>query len=222
MAARRAWIFVNGDLLNPEAVRAMIEPDDLLVAADGGLRHLQLLGLDPVVLIGDLDSVSEQDIQILDQKGILVEKHPVEKDETDLELALLWVLARDIREIRIAAAQGNRLDHTLGNLFLLMLPDLQGYDVRLEDGQDEVFLITSSRRIIGQAGDRVSLLPLGRPAAGVSTQGLQYELDKETLWPERTRGISNVMVEAQAVVSVENGLLICIHSRLPVEPHLPS
>jgi thiamine pyrophosphokinase len=221
MAAKRAWIFVNGDLLNPQALQAMIEPDDLLVAADGGLRHLQLLGLDPVVLIGDLDSVSEQDIRSLEQKGILIDRHPVEKDETDLELALLWVLARDISEIRIVAAQGDRLDHTLGNLFLLMLPKLQGYDVRLEDGQDEVFLINSSRSIIGQVGDRVSLLPLGKPAVGVSTQGLKYELDQETLWPERTRGISNVMVEAQAVVSVENGLLICIHSRLAEKSNLP-
>jgi thiamine pyrophosphokinase len=222
MAAKRAWIFVNGDLLNPQALQAMIEPDDLLVAADGGLRHLQLLGLVPVVLIGDLDSVSEQDIQSLEQKGILIDRHPVEKDETDLELALLWVLARDISEIRIAAAQGDRLDHTLGNLFLLMLPELQGYDVRLEDGQDEVFLIHSSRKIIGQVGDRVSLLPLGKPAVGVSTQGLKYELDQETLWPERTRGISNVMVEVQAVVSVANGLLICIHSRLPEKANSPS
>jgi thiamine pyrophosphokinase len=221
MATKRAWIFVNGDLLNPQALRAMIKPDDLLVAADGGLRHLQLLGLDPVVLIGDLDSVSEQDIRSLEQKGILIDRHPVEKDETDLELALLWVLARDISEIRIVAAQGDRLDHTLGNLFLLMLPKLQGYDVRLEDGQDEVFLINSSRSIIGQVGDRVSLLPLGKPAVGVSTQGLKYELDQETLWPERTRGISNVMVEAQAVVSVENGLLICIHSRLAEKSNLP-
>jgi thiamine pyrophosphokinase len=214
MEAKQAWIFVNGDLADPEAIRAMIQPEDLLVAADGGLRHLQLLRLRPAVLIGDLDSVSDQDVQRLVAEGVQIEKHPPAKDETDLELALFWVLSAGLKHIRIAAALGDRLDHTLGNLFLLMLPELATCDVRLENGRDEVFLIRTSGIIAGRSGDRVSLLPLGQPAIGVSTRGLQYALVAETLWPERTRGISNVMVNGTAEVEVDEGVLICIHTRL--------
>lgn len=214
MLPKQAWIFVNGELRYPEALRAMIDRGDLLVAADGGYAHLRLLGLQPDVLIGDLDSVDPDDAERLASQGVHIEKHPAAKDETDLELALTWVLSAGCQRIRVAAALGDRLDQALGNLFLLMLPDLAHCDVRLEDGHDEVFLIRTRATIIGRPGDRVSLLPLGNPAVGVSTQGLQYTLSGETLWPERTRGISNVMLDDHAAVEVADGILICIHTRL--------
>jgi thiamine pyrophosphokinase len=214
MLKERAWIFVNGDLTNPKGIQAMIQPGDLLVAADGGLRHLRVLGLQPAAVLGDLDSIAPGEVERLQEAGVIIEKHPVAKDETDLELALTWVLSQGIRYIRIAAAQGDRFDHTLGNLFLLMLPELEDCDVRLEDGQDEVFLIRSRAMIGGKPGDRVSLLPLGAPAVGVTTHDLQFTLHGETLWPERTRGISNVMLKSTAVVEIAGGVLICIHTRL--------
>jgi thiamine pyrophosphokinase len=214
MAAKRAWIFVNGDLLDAGAVQAMIQPGDLLIAADGGLRHLRLLGFQPDAVIGDLDSISSEDHRRLLAGGVHVEQHPPAKDETDLELALLWALDRGVRHIRIAAAQGSRFDHTLGNLFLLLLPELESCDVRLENGRDEVFLIRSRGVVEGKPGDRVSLLPLGKPASGVTTRGLQYALFGETLWPERTRGISNVLMESIAEIEAADGVLICIHTRI--------
>jgi thiamine pyrophosphokinase len=213
MVAKRAWIFVNGNLADAAAVKAMIQPGDLLIAADGGLRHLRLLGLQPDAVIGDFDSISNGDYQRLLAEDVHVEKHPPAKDETDLELALLWALNKGARHIRIAAAQGNRFDHTMGNLFLLLLPELEGCDVRLENGRDVVFLIRDQGRVEGLPGDRVSLLPLGGPATGVTTRGLQYALSAETLWPERTRGISNVLVESSAEIIVASGVLICIHTR---------
>jgi thiamine pyrophosphokinase len=192
----------------------MIQPDDLLVAADGGLRHLRTLGLQPVAVLGDLDSIAPGEVEQLLEAGIMVEKHPVAKDETDLELALTWVLSQGIRHIRIAAAHGDRFDHTLGNLFLLLLPELEDCDVRLEDGRDQVFLIRTKAVVEGEPGDRVSLLPLGGPAVGVTTHDLQFPLHAETLLPERTRGISNVMLASTAAIEIEQGILICIHTRL--------
>jgi thiamine pyrophosphokinase len=219
MLLRRAWIFVNGDLSNPEAVKSMIRPADLLVAADGGLRHMRSLGLPPAAVLGDFDSISDDEFKRLVEEGVKVEKHPVAKDETDLELALIWVLAKGIKHIRIVAAQGDRFDHTLGNLFLLMLPELADCDVRLEDGLDEVFLIRSRATVEGLPGDRVSLLPLGKPAAGITTRGLRFALFGETLWPERTRGISNTMLETSATIELTDGVLICIHTRITELEH---
>jgi thiamine pyrophosphokinase len=123
--------------------------------------------------------------------------------------------------IRIMGALGGRLDMTLSNIFLLMLPELEHCDARLEDGLEEVFLIRPGQAGIveGHPGDIVSLLPWGGPAEGIRTEGLEYPLRGETLLPERTRGLSNVMASTQAQVMLDRGLLVCIHTRkTPLQP----
>jgi thiamine pyrophosphokinase len=217
MSASHAIIFANGDLPSPAALREFIQPEDILIAADGGLRHLLALGLLPALLIGDLDSVTPAEVEAAAAAGAEIRRYPPAKDETDLELALLAAQALGCTRITLAAALGGRLDQTLGNLFLLMLPELQGCDVRLYDGREEVFLIRQQAQIHGQAGDIVSLLPLNRPASGIWTEALRYPLRGETLHPERTRGISNVMLGRQAEVRLESGILLCIHTHIPKE-----
>ena len=212
--SRRVWIFANGEIENPEALQALIGPDDRLLVADGGMRFLTRLGLLPERIIGDLDSVNPEEALRLEKAGVLLEKYPVDKDETDLELAINRALTQGFDELRIAGALGGRLDQTLGNLFLLSRADLVNHEVRLEDGVEEVFLIREKAVIVGAAGDTVSLLPLGGPAKGVSTIGMKYPLHGETLFPERTRGISNVLLGERGEVSLVEGCLICIHSRI--------
>lgn len=213
MDNERAFLFVNGAMKNSDAVRRIISPDDLLVAVDGGLRHLEMLGLQAHWVIGDLDSLTGSQIDRLGEEGIKITRFPIEKDETDLELALGLVLEQGYKKIVIVAAFGGRTDQMLGNLFLLTRADLSGCDVRLDDGLEEAFLVRREVEIHGCAGDLVSLLPLGQPAEGVTTRGLQYPLHSETLRPDRTRGISNVLVEDSAGIIVETGQLLCIHVR---------
>lgn len=210
---KRCVIFVNGRLRSARALAGMLRPDDWLIAADGGLRHLRRLGLAPHLLIGDLDSVTAQDLAWAQANGAEVRRYPREKDETDLELALQAAVQTGCAAILLAAALGGRLDQTLGNLFLLLRPELAGLDLRLEDGREEVFLIRGQTELVGRRGDVVSLLPLNGPAEGVTTRALQYPLRAETLYPHGTRGISNVMEDSTATVSLRTGLLICIHTR---------
>jgi len=207
----RALIFANGDLPELERVQSFILPGDFLVAADGGSRYLRELGLIPDLLIGDLDSVDTNYLKSLSGSSTIIKKFPVDKDETDLELALNHTLDDGYSTIRILGALGGRLDHTLGNLSLLLRDDLIGCDVRLLDGQQEVILIRDWVRITGQPDDTVSLVPLGVPVKGVSTTGLQYALSNETLYPDQARGISNVMVDHAAEISLIEGLLLCFH-----------
>jgi thiamine pyrophosphokinase len=211
---RRVWIFANGAIEDPNRLRALIEPGDRLLAADGGMRYISHLQLQPERVIGDLDSIDPDEAHQLAQRGVMMEKYPVDKDETDLELAINRALAEGFDELRIAGGLGGRLDQTLGNLFLLSRGDLIARDVRLEDGREEVFLIRKQAVIHGEIGDSVSLLPLGGVAKGITTRGLQYPLRGETLFPERTRGISNVLVEENAEVMLDEGCLICIHTRI--------
>jgi len=214
MQFSRAMVFANGEVSDLEAVRRLVQADDFLVAVDGGLRYLQALGLTPAWLVGDLDSVSAADVAALDAAGVSIRRYPVAKDETDLELALLALAAEGFASMCVVGALGGRLDQTLGNLSLLALPELAGCDVRLEDGSETIFLIRTMGRVVGSPGDTVSLLPWGGAAEGVLTAGLRYPLHSETLYPERTRGISNVLEGEKAIVRLERGVLICIHSRL--------
>lgn len=209
----RALIFANGHLPSLRAARALIQPGDRLIAADGGARHLMRLGLTPAVVVGDMDSLTETELAQLEQAGARLVRYPKDKDETDLELALGAALAEGWRSVRVVGALGGRLDQTLGNLALLAQALPRGVDLRLDDGVEEVFLVRGYMEVEGEAGDVVSLLPLGGPARGVTTHALQYSLAGETLLAERTRGISNVMLGSRAGVEVMDGVLICVHRR---------
>lgn len=217
MPESRALIFANGIQFDQEAVRLFVQPGDFLIAADGGIHHLLSLGLNPDLLIGDLDSAFESEVEKVRQAQGQVIQYPAHKDETDLELAVLAALQRGYREILVLGALGGRLDMTLANISLLMLPDLAGTEIRLEDGIEEVFLIRAGaggRLILGKPGDRVSLIPWGNAATGIRTTGLFYPLNGESLFPDRTRGISNQMTAEEAKITLESGFLVGIHTRI--------
>jgi len=214
MAEKRAVIFANGMLPAPETVQALISPDDYLIAADGGSRHVHSLGLKPHILIGDMDSLTEEEQQLAVTEGATLLVHPGDKDQTDLELALQYALREGFTFIRIVAALGGRLDQTLGNLALLADPALRSVDIHVDDGLEEAWFIWDQAVIRGRAGDIVSLLPWGGPAVGVTTGGLKWMLNGETLHLHKTRGISNEMLSETATVSLQAGMLLCIHRRL--------
>ncbi|KAF0108969.1 MAG: thiamine pyrophosphokinase [Anaerolineaceae bacterium] len=221
----RAIIFANGSLPDPstalgaglEPVRRLIQPGDLLLAADGGTRRLRALGLVPSAIIGDLDSLTADDRRWADERQVRLVAYPPDKNETDLELALAYAVEQGADEIVIAGALGGRLDQTLANLALLTDPRLAALDVRLDDGVEAAWFVRGRTRVEGSPGDIVSLLPWGRPVTGIVTDGLRWPLRGETLTPEKTRGISNEMLGGSASVSIESGLLLVVHRRLNTE-----
>lgn len=209
----RVWIFVNGLLPHPEALAKLIQPEDTLIAADGGARHLMRMGLTPHMLIGDLDSLTDEEVEILKANGTKVWRFPDYKDWTDLELALNYALDSGYKAIRLAAAVGGRIDQQMANISLLTHPKVADIDIALDDGSEEIFLIGQQHILHGQPGDRVSLIPLDARVEGVSTQGLQWTLKDEPLYRSATRGISNIMVNDTAIISAHLGTLLCIHTR---------
>jgi thiamine pyrophosphokinase len=209
----RALIFANGELRDSGAARAIVQPDDVIIAADGGARHALALGVIPTAIIGDFDSLSEAEVRVFSDMGVHLLRFPTSKDETDLELALAHAVRAGHRPIVIIGANGGRLDQEIGNISLLSNPEFLGADLRIDDGITEAFFITAKASIRGRAGDTISLIPWGNPAEGVSTDGLAYPLSKETLLPYRTRSISNQMLAETARVSLKRGLLLCVHIR---------
>ena len=206
----RAIIFANGEFPNPSSVRDLLRPGDLVIAADGGTRHALASGIIPHVVIGDLDSLSPNAQTQVEAAGSQIIRFSPRKDETDLELALQYAAREGATEIIILAALGGRLDQTIANLLLLAMPELSGIDARVVEGAQTAFLIQDQALIKGQPGDTVSLIPLGGDAVGVTTAGLEWPLQNDTLRFGPARGVSNVLITEQARVRVRQGLLLCV------------
>ncbi len=210
-----AWIFANGDANDGPVVRQVLASasDAWIIAADGGARHALQYGLRVQTLIGDLDSLTQEEVAELESSGADVHHYPAEKNETDLELTLLHAAEKGAKTIRIFAAIGDRLDQTLGNVYLLALPILNGVDTRMVAGKQEAWIFNAGVTIIhGAVGDTVSLIPIGGEARGVRTENLQYPLRDETLLFGPARGISNVMMTDTAHVWLREGSLLVVHT----------
>ena len=140
--------------------------------------------------------------------------YPKDKNETDLELAIQHALTLNSQEIIILAALGGRLDQTLGNIALISDLRPSTFDLRLDDGLEEVFFCRDTCEINGTLGDTVSLLPWQGDVTGIVTTGLKWTLQNETLYPHKTRGISNEMTGETSTVQIKSGLLLIVHRRI--------
>jgi thiamine pyrophosphokinase len=209
LSPKRIIIFANGNLPDLEKARALLRDDDFIIAADGGTRHALALGRTPSVIVGDLDSLPVNfEISKFDNEVIL---YPKDKNETDLELAIQHALTLNPERVIILAALGGRLDQTLGNIALILHPS--PFILRLDDGIEEVFFCHDHVQINGKAGDLVSLIPWQGEVTGVITTDLKWRLQDETLYPHKTRGISNEMLGDTAAVQIRSGSLLVIHRR---------
>ena len=209
MFPKRIIIFANGDLPDPDKAHALLRESDFIIAADGGTRHALALGLTPNIIIGDLDSLN---VERLTFNAEIIQS-PADKNETDLELAIQHALTLNPEQIIIAAALGGRLDQTLANIALVSNVQRPTSNVRLDDGIEEVFFCHEQTQIKGASGDIVSLIPWQGEVTGIVTTGLKWPLQNEILYPQKTRGISNEMMNDTATIQIKSGLLLIIHRR---------
>jgi len=206
-----AIIFVNGELNHPQKVRQFLHKNDYLIAVDGGLRHLIALNLMPDLVVGDLDSITPEMFKFIESNQIPKLQLDIHKNETDLEIAIQTAFELDYKDIILIGAIGNRVDHTLENIFILAKPVWENINFTITDGTQDIFLIRSEKTFPGNINDIVSLIPLTAIVSGVMTEGLYYPLNHEDLFRENARGISNLMVSNEAMVQIKSGILICFH-----------
>jgi thiamine pyrophosphokinase len=207
-------VIVAGSSMAGELDVSLLADADLLVAVDAGAEALARVDLVPAVLVGDMDSISPGTREAFEARGVEVVLLATAKDETDTEAALRLVVHRGADEITVYGALGGpRLDHLVGNLLLLSSPWLADLRVRMVDDRHEAFLVNGDAVFGGERGDMISLLPLTPEVKNVSTAGLAYPLDGETLFRSATRGVSNEMMGLEARVTHGDGLLLLIHYR---------
>ncbi len=205
-------VFANGVIDDVGWIRPYLSPSTAIIAADGGTRHLMALNHQPDIVIGDMDSLTDEAKTWLNGGAAQFIAHPVAKDETDLELALLYAVSHFDEAVWLFGALGGRLDHMLANILLLAHPELEERLIVLFSPNERAWLVSGKTEIRGEIGDIVSLIPLGEDTDVAETTGLKWELQNERLTFGLARGVSNVMVADVATVWVRNGRLLCIHS----------
>lgn len=211
---QRIILFANGELPDLNRAHSLLQLDDYVICADGGTRHALALGVQPDLIVGDMDSVDHAQLQSFREAGVSLESFSHDKNETDLELAIHRAVELNPKQIVIVAALGGRLDQTLANIALLTDIRLSKLDIRLDDGIEEILFCRDQVEIHGTSGDIVSLLPWQGPVSEVQTADLKWPLRKETLYPHKTRGVSNEMLGETASVSIGSGALLVVHRRV--------
>lgn len=213
--AKRVLVVAGGDPWTGPLPRigAAIEE---VIAADSGVELALELGLPCGVVIGDLDSASPEALAEAERLGARIERHPTDKELTDLELALDLACAHGAREIVVIGGGGGRNSHLLANAGLLASEKYANVLIRWLLPHTEVQIARADKPVpvIGRPGELVSLIPIGGDATGITTGGLQWPLHDDLLPAGSTRGVSNRLLAEIASVAVADGTVLVVHERM--------
>lgn len=185
------------------------QPDDFVIAADGGYTALQAAGIKPNLLMGDLDSLG---VDVFLPPDLALERFPVEKDDTDTGIALAHGWSLGYRDFALYGCSGGRIDHLLANFQSMGRYSRMGASIRLVDENYIAYALTNGSLTLPKrpAGSIVSIFCHGSTAEGVSLRGLYYPLENHTLTADFPLGVSNQHTDETAQIHVDNGTLIVI------------
>lgn len=210
----RAVVFAGAGISDYSLIREYIQPGDTVICCDSGLLHAKALGLHPDYIVGDFDSVPANVLEEYENTGIPFDKHPAEKDETDMELGLDLAVKLGIDDVIIIGGIGTRFDHTLANAHLLLRLLKKGVRGRLVDERNCVELIDKPMKVYGKPGDLVSTIPLSMEVKGITLKGFLYPLTDKTLTiDDDIVAVSNVLLGETGEISLTEGYLFVILAR---------
>lgn len=182
--------------------------EDIIIAADGGYKHLISHGLPCDIVVGDLDSLNKvPDTPVL-------HRHPTQKDETDMHLAYLEGANLGYTDFMVYGGTGGSEDHTFANYSLLLYAKMRGHTMTLVGEHTDAFIIKDeSITLVGEVGKRLSVFAFCGEARGVSISGAEYELAGGVLEPSFPIGVSNSFIEGDVTLKVESGTLLIFKER---------
>ena len=204
----KAIIMSGGQVRDDGFVKELALSGDMLICADSGVMNALRLGLHADICVGDFDSSTPPEDAATEWVTL-----PTEKDDTDTMSAARIAVERGADEVMILAGTGTRLDHTVGNLSVLEFLRQRGVKARLIDENNQVFLAGEGTYFIPKAeGEFLSLLPFcSQPVISVS--GVKYPLERKLLPTDQPLGVSNVILDNEATLKVEKGVVAVFLSR---------
>ena len=202
---RRCVIIGGADIGRYDRIRACLREDDFYICCDSGLKHRNALGIVPDLIVGDFDSHVNPGLDI---ETIVL---PCEKDDTDTVFAVKEALKRGFQDFLLLGVIGGRLDHTLGNVSLLLMLDSQGKRAAILDDRSEMEIVSGKPAFIQERYAYFSLLNISGTAQGITIKNAKFPLHNAEITCEYQYGISNeVLPGTTAEVTVENGRLLLI------------
>lgn len=202
---KRCVIIGGADIERYDFVRARLREDDFYICCDSGLKHRQALGIVPDLIVGDFDS---HESPRLDIETITL---PCEKNDTDTVFAAKEALGRGFQDFLLIGVIGGRLDHTLGNVSILLMLDAQGKTAAAIDDFSEMEIVSSKPVKIDSRYAYFSLLNVTGIARGITIKNAKYPLTNAVIPCEYQYGISNeVLPGMTAEVSLKSGRLLLI------------
>ncbi|KWZ82599.1 thiamine diphosphokinase [Heyndrickxia coagulans] len=183
---------------------------------DRGVLHLLKQGIIPEMAFGDFDSVNQEEWDWINRKLQHIRKFQPEKDETDMELALMWAISQDPDVIRIFGATGGRLDHAFTNVLLLVHEKALQFKGKIEmiDRQNLVEMFLPGTYTIEKmdAYPYVSFLPLTEEVEGIFLTGFKYPLENRHIVRGTTLCVSNELIRDFGTFSFSSGILMMVRS----------
>lgn len=212
-------LITAGGLFDLESARSYVKDKhfDMVIAADAGLELLKALAIKPNAVVGDFDTVKKSVVEEFSRMpGVEWEVHKPEKDETDMELALMIAGRKGAGKVDILGGTGGRIDHTIGNIHLMLPFFKQGMEIRMVDSQNMIRLLGPEKPHVFQKeqmyGKYISFLPLTETVEGINLTGFKYPLVNKTITIGTSLCISNEIVGQEAVLTFSSGILICVES----------
>lgn len=206
----KVLIVSNGTLGDPAALRTKLPSVDYVIASDGGTRHLQDLGLTPDLILGDFDSADPDLLITYEEQGIPMKRYPTDKDRTDTHIAVDTAVEMGAAEIFLTGVLGTRFDHSYANVLLLVRLAQRNIRGVILDNHNTICVSNHRITLQGTPGGCVSLLPLTADTVIGSTAGLQYPLEHAPLPLDNPLGVSNVLTEQKAEVTIASGWLMAV------------
>lgn len=203
------YVIVGGaEILDYEAVKTYLRNDDYFVYCDCGLRHKESLGFVPDLIIGDFDSHERPE----DAHNVIV--LPCVKDDTDTIFAVKEGIRRGYDDFLMIGASGGRLDHTLGNVYALMLLKSHGAKAMMLDDYSEIELVCAGET--GRVSPRFkyfSVISIAGTSRGITITGAKYPLNDADITSGYQYGISNEVSGSEAVITLKEGCLLLVRVR---------
>ena len=189
---------------------------DTIIAVDNGLKILNEINVKPNHIVGDFDTVNKDILDLyLENSSIKIHKFNPIKDNTDTDIAIRLAIELKSYEIIILGGIGSRIDHILGNIQVLKYALDNNIKCEIIDENNEIQLISKTTALNKYEIDKkyVSLIPLTEKVENINLKGFKYELENGELTIGSSLGISNEIVEEQAIIEFSNGILIMIFSK---------
>lgn len=189
---------------------------DRIIAADAGLLVCRELMLTPTDILGDFDSLHNENLlHFYQEQGAIVREFPTRKDYTDTELAVAYAKEWFPDEVILLGATGTRYDHSLANIGILEKLAKENISGKIVDKHNEIEMLCGKQEKIYKTDPKrkyFSLLAWGGQVTGIDLIGFSYPLENASLHPSQSLGISNELAQEMGILRMTTGNLLVIRS----------